>query len=181
LRSGDVLLSIRGTFGRVCLVPEELDGANITQDTARLSIDSRIDSAYAMLFLRSPGSQDRLRRCAKGVAVRGVNIGDVRALQIALPPLEEQREVARRVAELMRAADNVQQAVTRARLHADRMTQAILAKGLAGELVPTEATLAGRDGREFEPASVLLERIKKERDSAMSIRARKRTVTATRK
>jgi type I restriction enzyme S subunit len=35
-----------------------------------------------------------------------------------------------------------------------------------GELVPTEAELARREGREYEPASVLLERIKKEREKA---------------
>jgi hypothetical protein len=38
-------------------------------------------------------------------------------------------------------------------------------KAFRGELVPTEAELARREGREYEPASVLLERIKKERAS----------------
>src|SRR6185369_2048318 len=36
LRPGDLLLSIRGTVGRIVIIPEELDGANITQDSARL-------------------------------------------------------------------------------------------------------------------------------------------------
>jgi hypothetical protein len=35
-----------------------------------------------------------------------------------------------------------------------------------GELVPTEAELARQEGREYEPASLLLERIRKERESA---------------
>ena len=34
-----------------------------------------------------------------------------------------------------------------------------------GELVPTEAELARREGREYEPAGVLLERIRAERAS----------------
>jgi type I restriction enzyme, S subunit len=49
-------------------------------------------------------------------------------------------------------------------VHGERLTQAILAKAFRGELVPTEAELARREGREYEPASVLLERIKKERE-----------------
>jgi type I site-specific restriction endonuclease len=41
------------------------------------------------------------------------------------------------------------------------LPQSILAKGFRGELVPTEAERARREGREYEPASVLLERIMK--------------------
>jgi hypothetical protein len=37
------------------------------------------------------------------------------------------------------------------------------AKAFRGELVPTEAELARRGGRAYEPASVLLERIRSER------------------
>jgi type I restriction enzyme S subunit len=39
---------------------------------------------------------------------------------------------------------------------ADKLTQAILAKAFRGELVPTEAELARKEGRDYEPASVLL-------------------------
>ncbi len=42
---------------------------------------------------------------------------------------------------------------------ADRLTQAILAEAFRGELVPTEAELARREGRAFDPAGELLERI----------------------
>jgi type I restriction enzyme S subunit len=46
---------------------------------------------------------------------------------------------------------------------ANKLTQSTLAKAFRGELVPTEAELARREGREYEPASVLLERIRAER------------------
>ena len=46
---------------------------------------------------------------------------------------------------------------------ADKLTQAILAKAFRGELAPTEAELARREGCDYEPASVLLERIRAER------------------
>ena len=163
LRSGDLLLSIRGSAGRVVRVPDQLDGANITQDTARISVDPAMNSAFVMLCLRSPGTQERMGRAMRGVAVRGVNIGDVRALQVAIPPLEEQHEIVRRVEALFALADRVEQRVAAARARADRLTQAILSRAFRGELVPTEAELARRDGREYEPASVLLERIREER------------------
>lgn len=43
-----------------------------------------------------------------------------------------------------------------------KLTQVILAEAFRGELVPTEAELARREGRPYEPASALLDRIQSE-------------------
>jgi len=163
LCGGDLLLSIRGTAGRVCRVPAQLDGANITQDTARISVHRELSSDYIEFYLQSPSAQKRLEAAMKGVAVRGVNIGDVRVLQVALPPRVEQDEIVRRVDALLKFAEAIEQHLLKATAQADKLTQSILSKAFRGELVPTEAELARREGREYEPASVLLERIKKER------------------
>lgn len=58
----------------------------------------------------------------------------------------------------------IEKRVEAATKRADKLTQAILAKGFRGELVATEAELARREGRDYEPASVLLERIRTERE-----------------
>jgi type I restriction enzyme, S subunit len=79
LKGGDLLLSIRGTVGRLIVIPEELEGANITQDSARLSIQPLVNRDYVLWFLRSELAQTRMKGAVKGVAVRGINIGDVRA------------------------------------------------------------------------------------------------------
>ncbi len=97
LRAGDLLLSIRGHVGRTAIVPHELEGANITQDTARLAIVGA-SATFVRECLRSPGSQRWMHRHTKGVAVRGINLGDVRKIPIALPPLELQETFERRVA-----------------------------------------------------------------------------------
>ncbi len=46
LSAGDLLLSIRGSVGRLATVPTELHGANITQDSVRLSIAGRLRTAF---------------------------------------------------------------------------------------------------------------------------------------
>ena len=79
LKGGDLLLSIRGTVGRLVVIPEELDGANITQDSARLSIQPLVNRDYVLWFLRSELAQTCMKGAVKGVAVRGINIGDVRS------------------------------------------------------------------------------------------------------
>ena len=54
----------------------------------------------------------------------------------------------------------------------EKIAQAILAKAFRGELVPTEAELARQEGRDYEPAAVLLERVRAERAAADSPKPR---------
>jgi type I restriction enzyme S subunit len=163
LRRGDILLSIRGTVGRVCVVPGELEDANITQDSARLSIQAAFNTSFVLWCLRAPTTQERMRKASKGVAVRGINIGDVRALQLPVPPLAEQKEIVRRVEALFALADKVQARLESAQSQVDKLAPSLLARAFSGELVPTEAELAEREGRGFESADALLERVRLER------------------
>jgi type I restriction enzyme S subunit len=71
--------------------------------------------------------------------------------------------VVRRVEALFWLADAIEKRVAAATARTDKLTQAILAKAFRGKLVPTEAELARREGRYYEPASVLLERLRAER------------------
>jgi type I restriction enzyme S subunit len=91
LRAGDLLLSIRGHVGRIALVPDELEAANITQDTARLALLPGHSTAYVAASLTSSPMQSHMRRYVKGVAVTGINLGDVKKLPVPTPPLELQQ------------------------------------------------------------------------------------------
>ncbi len=152
LRAGDILLSIRGTVGRVCVVPPELENANITQDTARLSVQPALNADFVKWFLRAAPTQKRMQKAVKGVAVRGINIGDVRALQMPVPPLPEQQEIVRRVEGLFALADQLEMRLAKARGQVDALTPSLLARAFAGQLVPQDPN--------DEPAEKLLERIK---------------------
>lgn len=172
LWAGDVLVAIRGTYGRVAVVPPELQGGNITQDSARITPALGIDGAYLASVLRTESSQAYFREVARGVAVKGVNIGDLRLLPIPVPPTSEQQEIVRRADALLALADAIDTRVSLASVRSDKLTQAVLAKALRGELVPTEAELARAEGRDYEPASVLLERVRKEREKQPKAAAR---------
>jgi type I restriction enzyme S subunit len=135
LRAGDVLLSIRGTVGRVCQVPNSLEGSNITQDTARISVHPEICPEYIEIYLKCPVAQKTLEKAMKGVAVRGVNIGDVRELQVAIPPKTEQEEIVRRTDQLLKMAEGIETRVEIELSRTEKMSQAILAKAFRGQLV----------------------------------------------
>ena len=94
LRAGDLLISIRGHVGRMADVPVVLDGANITQDSARLAIDPR-SVEYVRATLQSTRLQAWMARRTKGAAVQGLNLGDLRLAPLPVPPLREQEEFGR--------------------------------------------------------------------------------------
>jgi type I restriction enzyme S subunit len=95
LRAGDILVSIRGTSGRIVVIPDELEGANITQDSARVTPSSEFDRDFLASYLQSEAAQNYIRSWTKGVAVRGINLRELRKLPVPLPPLAEQKEIAR--------------------------------------------------------------------------------------
>jgi type I restriction enzyme S subunit len=165
LRTGDLLLSIRGTVGRLIVIPSELEGANITQDSARLSIQECLNKDFVRLYLSAPMAQQRMRRATKGVAVRGINIGDVRALQLPIPSLSEQREISRRVNELFALADSLQRRYQNTVSFAERLTPSVLAKAFRGELVPQD--------QNDEPAGEMLDRVKREREEVPMVAKKK--------
>jgi len=66
LVEGDLVMSVRGTIGKVAVVPADFEGANMTANLLRISPDrSRVDEHYLWRFMRSPkfiaGKEHRLR------------------------------------------------------------------------------------------------------------------------
>ncbi len=112
---------------------------------------------YVEYFVRT--AREDLSQFAPATAQKNINIGILEEVAVPLPPREEQAEIVRRVDSLLKLADAVERRLAAARVRADKLTQAILAKAFRGELVPTEADLARAEGREYETAEQLLARI----------------------
>lgn len=94
LKTGDILLTIRGSTGRVAIVPKSLNGSNITQDTARIRVSTSDDLTYLFYALHAPKTQQQINLNTVGQAVKGINISEVKKLKIYHPPLPEQRKIA---------------------------------------------------------------------------------------
>lgn len=94
LRAGDLLISIRGSVGRMAEVPENLENANITQDTARLTIKQDYNKVYVRGVLESQPLQHDMEKNIRGVAVKGINIGYLRELGIPVCDRRKQDELA---------------------------------------------------------------------------------------
>jgi type I restriction enzyme S subunit len=111
------------------------------------------------------GGQKQLQNLQRGATKVGLGLDDIKSIAIPFPSVEEQHEIVKRVEALFNLAETIERRLEAATKRAEKITQAILAKAFRGELVPTEAELARREGRSYEPALVLLARIKDGRES----------------
>ena len=110
---------------------------------------------YLYYFLRFLTS--RYRAIHQGAAQPNLNIDIVKSTPVPIPPVEEQKEIVKRVEKLFKAINLIEQEHQKASKLLDRLEKATLSKAFRGELVPQDPN--------DEPAAVLLERIQAQRQT----------------
>jgi type I restriction enzyme S subunit len=176
LYGGELLVTRSGAnTGDCCVYPADAPQANCADlvITRPLSI---LNAYYAAIFVCSPDGEAHLRRGETGIAQPHFNTKAMRTTPLPLPPLAEQCEIVRRVDGMMQIINHVENRLDLGLRNSERITQSVLAKAFAGELVETDAELAAREGREYEPASALLERIQASTPKKTKRRTRKKNV-----
>ena len=165
LRGGDVLLGIiRAT--KVAVVPDELEGGNITQGTARFRPSSIILTNYLARWLASPFAQRWLQRRYRGIDMPGLNLRDVRLLPVPIAPLEEQQVIVLRLSEAAAPVSAVAIAARDAYARSLSLEQAFVDKAFRGALTRQQPT--------DDPASAIIARARAERIKAAADRQRVR-------
>ena len=91
---GDLIVSIGPSFGKVMVVPPELDGANLTQGTARVAVDSTDSNRFIYWVLHAPFVNDFWDSNCSGATFRALTLETLAQTPIPLPPLDEQRQLA---------------------------------------------------------------------------------------
>lgn len=89
LKGGEVLLTIVGSVGQVAIVPERFSGFNVARAVAVIHPLQHIAPEWIALCLRSPLSQHLLGSRANTTVQTTINLKDLRALPIPLPPERE--------------------------------------------------------------------------------------------
>ena len=73
------------------MVPNELDGVNLTQDAARVAYTPATHGNWLMYALRSKVVFSQLEAGALGATIKGINIRDLKRALIPVPPYCETR------------------------------------------------------------------------------------------
>jgi type I restriction enzyme S subunit len=98
--TGDLVVALRGQVGLTRVVPPELDGANLTQGTARVSVAREHCAEYVYWALQSPDTRRQYRSLEKGSTFSEISLEALRRIQIPVRSREAQLAVAARMASL---------------------------------------------------------------------------------
>lgn len=95
LREGDLVMSVRGTMGKVAIIPKSLDGANMTANLIRISPDrGRIFPPFLHQMMISDRFQNLLDITSSSTTIKTIKAPELKHMKFAIPPLLEQKKVA---------------------------------------------------------------------------------------
>lgn len=134
LATDDTVYSIRGTIGDAELVPAELEGANITQDVARIAPREGVHPRWLMYAAKSRPVFAQLEQLSLGAAVRGINIWDLKRARVPTPPPDVQRDITVQLDELVARLNELKAHCT---VHIARLVEyrtSLIAAAVTGQL-----------------------------------------------
>ena len=100
--AGDVLVAALGDarypVGRACTYPEALPPAINKADCFRLRPNTELAlGEFVMRGLNGDAARRQVRGFEQGVTMQRINLGNLRRVQLALPPIDEQRDACNRI------------------------------------------------------------------------------------
>ena len=156
----DVFITVAGTIGRVGKIPPELDSSNLTENADRL-VFSLINQDWLIKTLQSDLVQNQIANATTKVGQPKLAIARIENILVALPPILEQYRIVSKVEEILALVDQYEVAYSEVNSlnnsFSDLLKKSILQEAVQGKLVPQDPN--------DEPASVLLERIRAEKQA----------------
>ena len=114
--------------------------------------------------MASPEVQAEIRYSASTTTnISNISSSKLSGIPLKVPPLPEQRRIVAEIEKQFTRLDASVAALKRVQANLKRYRASVLKAACEGKLVPTEAELAQSEGRDYEPADRLLERILSER------------------
>lgn len=157
--SGTLCVALYGaTVGRVGLLG--LDAAT-NQAVCGIKPKQGINADYLFYFFQS--QRANLVRLSQGGAQPNISQEIVRATEVPISPIAEQTRIVQEIEKQFTRLDAAKSALKRVQANLKRYRASVLKAACEGRLVPTAAELAQKEGRDYEPAEKLLERILRER------------------
>lgn len=94
ITSNDLYISIAGTIGKTGIIPKELDGANLTENAAKL-VYKREDilNKYIYFLTNSSKFEEQIGLATKTVAQPKLALSRLSEVELPLPPLSIQQKV----------------------------------------------------------------------------------------
>ena len=162
LEENDILFSIAGTIGQTCIVRKTDLPANTNQALAIISGFTDCLVPELLEFQLRSTLASRAKAKARGGAMKNISLGDLRSLQILVPPLNEQRRIVAKIEKLFSELDKGIECLKAARAKLKVYRQSVLKHAFEGKLT---AQWREENKDKLESPDQMLARIKHEREA----------------
>jgi len=161
LQLSDVIITTRGTLGNVALYDEKIPYKHIRINSGMLILrrtNESLNNYYLMKFITSPIFISQLKERQTGTAQQQIPANVLREIEIPLSHIPEQHAIVQEIESRLSVCDKIEESIEHSLKQSEALRQSILKKAFEGKLVPQDPN--------DEPASVLLDRIKAEREKS---------------
>lgn len=134
ISSDDIYVSIAGSIGKVGIIPSCIDGANLTENAAKITNIKGINQKNLCLFLKSEFAQYQMQSATIATTQAKLALFRIESLTFPLPPLSEQQRIVERIEELFAKLDEAKERLQKAAESFAVRKAAILHKAFTGEL-----------------------------------------------
>jgi len=142
LQLGDIVMSVRGTMGKIGLVDERYVGANITANLLRLSPDQRlVTGAFLRWVMRSTYFNDALNSSAPQTTIKTITMPQLSKLLISLPPKDEQLRIESYLHQKTAEIDGIESTIAQQITTLTAYRKSLIHECVTGQRRVTEADL----------------------------------------
>ena len=174
----DVLISVSNSLelvGKVAYVTNLPQKSTLGAFISLLRFSSLLHPKFCYYQMSSPEIQARIRHSASTTTnISNISSSKLSGITLILPPLAEQHRIVAEIEKQFTRLDASMAALKRVQADLKRYRASVLKAACEGKLVLTEAGLARSEGRDYEAADLLLERILAERRARWECQAKRR-------
>ncbi len=132
IKKEDIYISIAGTIGKSGIIPEELDGANLTENACRLILSKEINQRFMYYITISPEFIRQEIESTKISAQPKLALTRLSDIIITFPPLSEQQSIVATLDSLKSKVDRLQANFEKISQECDALKQALLREVFEG-------------------------------------------------
>ena len=111
LKGNELLLCVRGTTGVVSLAADDLTGCNVSRGITPLEFN-RENSRWFMFYqFKTAAVQNTISELTHGIALKGINMADVRKLKMIQPPYHIQKDFEDKVVAIDAQKERIKESI----------------------------------------------------------------------
>ncbi len=161
-KKGDILYTVTGSFGIPVIINFEKDFC-FQRHIGLIRPLNIINSKWMYWLLQSQIIYNQALKKATGTAQKTIGLASIRSFATPLCSIQEQNQIVQEIETRLSVCDKVEQSITESLEKAKALRQSILKKAFEGKLLSEQEIKQCKKEKDYDPASVLLEKIKAEK------------------